>query len=80
MPRHFFHVEGDGSRPDEEGARLPGPEQARSAAVIAAGEMLRDADGGFWDQPEWRMRVIDEAGETGCLLSVRGTTGSAVKD
>jgi hypothetical protein len=75
MPRYFFNLEGSSSPADGEGTVLEGLEQARSAAVILAGEMLKDADGTFWDEPEWRLHVLDEEGATVCRVSVRGTTG-----
>ena len=56
LPRYFFNVEGNPFYPeDDEGVVLPGMKEARSQAVIAAGELLKDADGEFWDKPEWRM-------------------------
>lgn len=75
MPRYFFNLIGDGSSSDKGGTVLPGPEEARSAAVVAAGEMLRDADGKFWGAPEWQMHVSDEQGTTVCTLTIRGSTG-----
>jgi hypothetical protein len=75
VPRYFFNVEGDGSPPDKEATVLSSPEAARSAAVVATGEMLRDADGGFWSGPDWQMHVTDEQGATVCTLTVRGSTG-----
>ena len=77
MPRYFFNLEGLPDPTDGVGTVLPGPEQARSAAVIHAGEMLRDIDGQFWGAPEWRMRVTDEQGATVCILSIKGATGEA---
>ena len=75
MPRYFFNLDSLPDPVDEVGTVLTGPEQARSAAVIYAGEMLRDIDGDFWSAPEWWLRVTQEQGATVCVLTVRGTTG-----
>jgi hypothetical protein len=75
MPRYFFNIEGLPGPNDDEGTFLPGLEQARAAAVIHAGEMLKDFDGQFWGGLEWRMHVTDEQGATVCTLSIRGTMG-----
>lgn len=74
MPRYFFNIEGGPYSEPDSGIDLKGPEQARSAAVTWAGEMLQDIDGQFWGAPEWRLRVTDEQGATVCILSIRGTT------
>jgi hypothetical protein len=75
MPRYFFNIEG-GPYPDpDDGIDLNGPEQARDEAITMAGEMLKDVDGRFWGEPEWRLRVTDEQGATVCTLSIKGTTG-----
>ncbi len=75
MPRYFFNIEGGLYAEPDTGIDLKGAEQARSAAVIWAGEVLRDIDGRFWGGPEWRLHVTDEQGATVCMLSIKGTTG-----
>ena len=77
MPCYFFNVKGDGSSPDKEGTVLANPEAARSVAVVAAGEMLRDDSGTFWNGPDWRMHVTDEQGATVCTLTIKGSTGES---
>jgi hypothetical protein len=42
MPRYYFHVEDHHTDIDEVGTELPDLEAARSEAVRAAGEILRD--------------------------------------
>ena len=54
---------------------LDDPQHARSEAVIAAGDVLRDWDGTFWNRPGWCFLVTDEAGEEVCTLTVSGTNG-----
>ena len=39
-----------------------------ASTVVTAGEMLRDVGRKFWNSPEWRIWVTDEAGETVCAL------------
>ena len=68
MPRYVFHLEGS-----QLASELPGPDEARLAAVISAGEMLRDVSARFWNGPEWRMQVTDEQGETICEIAILGT-------
>ncbi|MBP1807715.1 DUF6894 family protein [Rubellimicrobium aerolatum] len=77
MPRYFFHLVGSPMPEDSLGTVCPGPEDARSQAVVAAGEMLRDIDGAFWDGPEWRMHVTDEEGATVCEIRISGRGPSA---
>ena len=68
MPRYFFHVRESVDIIDNEGTAFPGPDEARSEAVVAAGEMLNDIGGKFWKSPDWRLWVTDEAGQTICAL------------
>ena len=61
MPRYFFHIDDGQFLLDDIGTELPGYQEARDEAVIAAGEFLSDIDGKFWDQTRhWRMHVTDE--------------------
>ena len=55
---------------------LAGPEVARDSAVEAVGELMRDADGKFWNRPAWRMIVTDEQGVMICEIRVSGTASS----
>ena len=82
MPRYFFNIDGnDLPDPDEEGTELAGPEQARSAVVALAGELLTEAEGRFWSRPAWRFCVTDEQGVPVCELAITGSaTGSAGGD
>jgi hypothetical protein len=68
VPRYFFHVHDSVDLLDNEGTELTGPDEARVQAVITAAELLRDVGGRFWNSPEWRLWVIDEAGQTICAL------------
>lgn len=76
MPRYFFHVRDSGEFIDDVGIELAGPDEARAEAVRAAGEMLRDLGGRFWDGSEWRMWVTDEIGGTLCTLRFTANRGT----
>ena len=69
MPRYYFHVKDSRESIDRDGVELPGIDEARTQAVIAAGEALKDLDGEFWKSAGWRMWVTDESGATVCELS-----------
>jgi hypothetical protein len=43
-----------------------------------AGEMLRDADGAFWDDSSWRLDVTDELGLILCTILVQGVEAAAI--
>jgi hypothetical protein len=68
MPRFFFNVRDGVDLPDEEGMELPGPDRARSQAIVTAGEMMRDKGRELWPGTEWSMQVTDERGDTVCIL------------
>jgi hypothetical protein len=68
VPRYFFHVRESVDMIDRVGNEFSGSEEALREAVVAAGEMLRDVGGRFWNNREWRMWVTDEAGATVCAL------------
>jgi len=71
MPRYLFHIHDDEDFedfPDNEGNVLPDAAAARAQAVVTAGAMLREKGETFWGGTEWRMNVVDEAGQTVCEL------------
>ena len=68
MPWYFFHLDDGTTRMDEEGVELAGHDEAREAAVVNSGEVLRDIGAKFWNGQEWRLWVADEAGATVCAL------------
>ena len=73
MPRYFFHVHDGAERRDREGTDFRNPREARSHAVVALGELMRDLDGEFWcGSHEWVMTVVGEEGERVCVLRVQG--------
>jgi hypothetical protein len=68
MPRFFYNFKDGQTFLDREGIELPGLDEARTQAVVASGEALRDHAKGFWGGEEWRMWVTDETGATVCAL------------
>lgn len=82
MPLYVFNVH-DGQSPleqdppDIEGTLLADPEAARSAAVVFAGEQLKDLDGKVWSGSDWTLAVTDQEGATVCTLRVSGSWGEA---
>jgi hypothetical protein len=68
MPRYFFGTHDGGVFKDKLGVELSGPAEARSKAIEAAGEAIKDELRDMWRSGEWRMRVTDEDGVTVCAL------------
>ena len=68
MPRYFFHVADGADLPDHEGTILADVATARAEAITTAGALLKDRGAMFWGAGEWRMTVVDETGDTVCLL------------
>ena len=57
LPRHRWR-----DIPDLEGTLLPGLAEARSQAIVTAGEILKSEGLRFWNGTEWRMKVTDDIG------------------
>jgi hypothetical protein len=70
MPRYFFHVHDGKDMPDNVGTNFPNDEAAENEAVVLAGEMLKELDGDFWNESNWRLEVLDESGAQVCQLEV----------
>ncbi len=68
MPRYYFDISSE--RPDTAGVELPDRHAARSQAIRAAAEILRDIDG-LLSSREWVMSVKDESGAV--ILELRFT-------
>ena len=69
MPRYFFHVIDGVETIDSEGTVLANVDEARAAAIVLSGAMLRDAGGKFWNNGQWQLRVTDAAGNKICALT-----------
>lgn len=72
MPKYYFHVAFKGEHPDTIGTDLPDRDAVRSEATRAAGEALKDIDGPLVGS-EWRMTVVDEAGQVVLRISFMAT-------
>ena len=68
MARYFFDVSDGADFPDDEGVVLADIAAVRTQAMETAGAMLKERGGTFWDGAEWRMTVVDQSGQTVCLL------------
>ena len=68
MHRFFFHIYDNGDRPDQEGSDFASVEAARTHAIVTAGEVIREHDGPWTEEP-WRMTVVDQHGFVVCQLS-----------
>jgi hypothetical protein len=60
MPRYFFNIHHDRSTIDDVGEELPDRHEAWRAATIAAGEIIKEIDGGLVPGRDWRLEVTDE--------------------
>ena len=72
MASFVFHMEGHADVPERVRMRLEDPVEARTHAVVAVGDLLRNAGAGFWNGPEWQIEVTDETGRTICTLTIQG--------
>ena len=57
MPRYFFNVLDRSAEPDRDGSEFPDILAAQIAAVRLCGELIKEMDGKFWDEPTWRLQV-----------------------
>lgn len=58
MPRYFFNVIDRSAQPDADGFEFPDIYAAQDAAVRLCGEIIKEMDGKFWEQPIWWLQVI----------------------
>ena len=77
MPRFFFNIYDSEVRPDPEGVELADGDAAWAEAVRSCGEMLKDIDGEFPADDEWRMEVADDSGKVIFLLTFRAEDSRA---
>jgi hypothetical protein len=74
MPRYFFNVIDGRLHPDIDGTVLRDIEEARIEAVRLSGDLLRENPARFWSSPEWRLEVVDEAGQVLFALRLMAET------
>ena len=78
MPMYYFHVrDGLETVDDAIGTELSGLGEARSQAIEAAGEILKDKGRHHWTHGIWRMQVTDDRGVTVCQLSFEASCANA---
>jgi hypothetical protein len=63
MPCYFFNTYGRRSVLDREGVELSGIDEARLIAIRHAGEIFHDEAGTLVLEDDWRLEVLNEAGE-----------------
>src|ERR671912_482481 len=73
MPRFFFHVVDGHDMPDNIGTELPDMAAVRQEALSTSGQILRDGGDEFWSGEDWRMHVVDEAGQEVLTLRFSAT-------
>jgi hypothetical protein len=73
MDRYFFHVIDGKFLVDTQGTDLPDLAAARNEAIVAAGEILRDAGRSAWNGAEWQMHVTDSNKKTVLKLTFTAT-------
>lgn len=62
MKRYFFNIKNSETDIDHEGVELSSPDEARVAAVIFAGDYLRDDPELIWDGHRLCIEAVDENG------------------
>jgi hypothetical protein len=62
MPRYFFHLHNDIEAADPEGRELPGPAEARAAAVVEARAVMMENVQKGRIKLSHRIDVLDETG------------------
>lgn len=62
MPRYFFQIQTFVRVADRQGMVLPNQAAARTEAIRASGEMMRDGAESFWSTRPWSVTVTDESG------------------
>lgn len=77
MNRYYFDIENGRSLRDEEGTELANQKGVRLAAVKLLGQVLCDSSGSFWDDPELKLTVRDDADLILMRLTVFGTLAPA---
>src|SRR5215211_3590551 len=66
MPRYFLHIRDVCETTDTDGIELAGCDEARTEAIRAAGEALKEYGAKFWQGPSLHLSMKDESGETVC--------------
>lgn len=60
MPMYCFLIHDGRGQPHSDPVELPNLKAARAEAVVLAGQILKDADGAFWEEgSNWRVDIAD---------------------
>jgi hypothetical protein len=73
----FTVVDGTGDASSDRIA-LASLEAAKSQMVIYAGEMLKNVDGAFWQDSDWRIDLSDDTGLILCSIMIHGIEAPAI--
>jgi hypothetical protein len=81
MPRFFIHTNhpAEQSLQDDEGMEFSSIHEAKSQAVVYAGQLLRDVAEHFWDTADFELTVADDNGLILFTMRVIGTEAPAVR-
>jgi hypothetical protein len=79
MPHFHFHQQDGKQHPDEDGVDLPDMDAARTTALRALTEMVRNHEREFWATGQWRMTVTDETGLALFCLDLSTTEAPAAQ-
>jgi hypothetical protein len=77
MARYFFNTRDGGIDRDDHGQELASPNEARTAAVRFAGEVLRDDPSLVWQGRDFRVEVTDAEGLVLFTLITLGVNSAA---
>ena len=77
MDRYFFDIEESVHLADKLGVELPDFDAVKATAVQVLAESLWRSGKKFWDAPEWRLVVSNEAGLTLFILELSATMAPA---
>jgi len=74
MPLYRFIIKDGSSIPQPDPVELADLSSAKSYAAVLTGQLLKDADGHFWEDSRWTISVTDVAGQALATLEISGTS------
>lgn len=78
MPMFHFNTENGASHADTEGVQLADRDEAKTQAVRACADWMRDAGGEFWEDGSFTLTVVNDQGLTLFQIFVVGVQAPAV--
>jgi len=79
MPLYRFVIKDGSNVPQPDPVQLRSIEEAKSQAVMLAGQMMNDADGRFWRHSHWTIRVTDMDDLTLAVIDIDGVSAPAAQ-